>query len=243
MNMKKKVLSLGLASVVLLGMIGCTDNSEKDKDLTSPGSENVENTDKAEDIEKDDINVSDESEEESNYINHKGKITEVNNEDGVMSIVVDEKEPLNDSEKAPSSSAIKFNLADDIVILDSETQEPMKADTLKEGMVVEVAYDKDSAMTKSLPPMTNASVVLVRTVAEQEGKGLGVKVDRFDKDQISIDNSLKYNITEETVIVDRAGEKLTKEDLADKDLVVFYGPEATASIPAQSNAVKIIALD
>ena len=243
MNMKKKILSLGLASVVVLGMVGCADTPDTDKEFNSEGTEPVETTDNTDAIEEDDIDTEDELEEESKYINHKGKITEVINEDGVISIVVDENEALEDSDNKPSVSAIRFNLGEDIVILDSETGESMKADSLEESMVVEVAYDKDSPMTKSLPPITNANAILVRSVQEQNGKGLGVKVDRFNKDQVSLDNSLKYNITEETVIVDRAGEIVSKEDLADKDLVVLYGPEATASIPAQSNAVKIIVLD
>jgi hypothetical protein len=68
-----------------------------------------------------------------------------------------------------------------------------------------------------------------------------VKVDLFDNDYVSSDNSLKLNISDDTVIVSENGEAFTGE-LADRKLVVVYGP-STRSIPAQTTPEKIVVLD
>lgn len=227
--MKKRILSLSLASTLLISTVALAGGT---KDLKSIAEDKI-----ILEIEEQDTAT---TETEFKYMNHKGKITEVNNEDGFVSIIVDEKDTLASNE-ASTMSTIKFNISEDTVIVSDKTQDFIKADKLVVGSVVEVSYGKDSPMTMSIPPMTNAGVVVLKE-AKEDASQLGVKVEKFNKDNISSDNFLKYNLTKDTVIVDKKGEKLKEEDLADKDLVVFYGPAMTKSIPAQSNAVKIIAL-
>lgn len=231
--MKKKIVSIGLATTLLMGTVAFANNDKAviseapDKEVISEGLEIEEG-------------IMDTQENKSNYIGHKGKITEVNREDGLISIVVDVKGTLADNEIS-TPSAVKFNISEDTLVLSDKTQDLVKADKLVEGALVEVSYSKDSPMTRSLPPMTNADVVVLKEATDEKAQ-LGIKVDRF-KDQTSVDNFLKYNITEDTVMVDSKGNKVSEKDLEDKDLIVFYGPATTMSIPAQSNAVKIIVLD
>ena len=232
--MKKKILSLGLATTLLMGTVACAANNDKEVISENPDKEVIN-------VEGDVASVVTVN-TESNYINHKGKISEIKNENGVVSLVVDQKQVLKDSDERPAMSVIEFNISEDTVVLSDKTREFVKASELVPGMVVEVAYSKDSPVTKSLPPMTNAAAIVYREAKEDEAQ-LGVKVDRFDGSHTSIDNFLKYNVTGNTKIVSAKGEELTEKDLANKDLVVFYGPEATMSIPAQSNAVKIIVLN
>lgn len=176
--------------------------------------------------------ISQKIEAQSNYKNYKGKVIEVTK--GTEGSTVTVKSEDKDS----NFETIKFNLSKEAFVLTDNTLGEIEIEKIVEGMTVEVFYDKDAPMTKSLPPITNAKVLVVRESEEQ--KYLGVKVDRFNEELISIDNFLKLNITEDTVIVDKDGKKLSKEDLYNKDLIVFYGPAMTMSIPAQSNAVKII---
>lgn len=227
--MKKQIISLGLATTLILGSVAF-----------ATGNKNADNVDENET--KEVINVGNELEKESNYIVHSGKITEVNKVNETVSILVDEKQPLIEGEEERYRGAIKFNINEETLVLSDNSQDNVEVKQLKEGDVVEVFYSKDSPMTKSLPPMINADVIILREATEEKAL-LGVKVEKFDENLVSIDNFLKLNITEDTIIVDRNGDKLTQQDIKNERLVVFYGPATTMSIPAQSNAVKIIAID
>lgn len=227
--MKKNILSLSLASTLLISTVAFAGGSDVKLISQSPN-----------DKEAITIEAEDMIEEEFNYVSHKGKITEVNNEDGSLSIVVDEKDTL-DSNEASTMSSIKFNISKDTVILSDKTKDSIEGDKLVEGAVVEVSFGKNNKMTKSLPPITNADVIVLREATGDDAL-MGVKVEKFDDDNISADNFLKFNISKDTVIVDQKGNKVKESDIKDKDLIVFYGPVTTMSIPAQSNAVKIIAL-
>ncbi len=220
--MKKTILSLSLASTLLISTVALAG-----------GTGEILTAQKGND--KEVINVDVQSEIKSDYINFNGKIKEVIKEDGNISIIVEKIAEKDIFEE------IRFNITEGTVLLSNKTNDFIKAEKLVEGAVIEVSYGTDSPMTMSLPPMTNAGVVVLRE-AKEDAQQLGVKVDKFDKDQISADNFLKYNITKDTVIVDQKGNKLKEVDLHDENLVVLYGPATTMSIPAQSNAVKIIKL-
>ena len=230
--MKKRILSLSLASTLLISTVALAGGTN-DVEVNNENNEIMLIAENAND--KEVINVVDEAEIKSSYINFNGKIKEVNKEDGNISIIVEKIAEEDVFEN------IRFNITKETVLLSNKTNDFIKADKLVEGAVIEVSYGSDNPMTMSLPPMTNADVVVLKEAKEDEQQ-FGVKVDKFGKDQISVDNFLKYNITEDTVIVDQEGKKLKEEDLHDENLVVFYGPATTKSIPAQSNAVKIIKL-
>lgn len=93
-------------------------------------------------------------------------------------------------------------------------------------------------MTKSIPPIVNAKVLLIRE-AEQS---LAVKVTEFDRDLVSKDKMLEISIDEDTSIVDLEGNNLKKEDIIGREVLVLYGPAETLSIPGQAGAKKIILL-
>lgn len=87
------------------------------------------------------------------------------------------------------------------------------------------------------PPQYAPEVIIVET--EEVGF---VNVSTFDENFINKENTLKLNIAEDTVITNRAGEKLTQADVINKEAVVFY-TISTRSIPAQTTPSKIVVLD
>lgn len=230
--MKKKILSLGLVTIVLASTVACSDQTktvdEEDNNM------NVTQEDKKTENKEQDTKVqTDEQEIDSKYQAHRGNISEISQEDGTFYVTVDNEN------KEEGYGTIKFNVSDETQVLDDKTRDFMDTKELKEGSTVEAFYEQDSPMTRSIPPMTNAKAIIMRENTENQ---LGIKIDTFDSDFISSDNSLQLNITKDTKIVDKEGKELTKEDVVDKESIVFYGPAMTMSIPGQSNAVKIIVL-
>ena len=231
--MKKKILSLGLVTIVLASTVACSDQTktvdEEDNNM------NVTQEDKKTENKEQDTKVqTDEQEIDSKYQAHIGNISEISQEDGTFYVTVDNEN------KEEGYETIKFNVSDETQVLDDKTLDFIDAKDLKEGSTVEAFYEKNSPMTRSIPPMTNAKAIVVREQSKSDQ--LGIKIDTFDKDFISSDNFLQLNITQDTEIVDKEGRELIKEDLVDKESIVFYGPAMTMSIPGQSNAVKIIVL-
>ena len=75
---------------------------------------------------------------------------------------------------------------------------------------------------------------------------VGVSVDKFSVSEtlgeyVDTQNFLAINVSEDAEIVDVEGNELTKDDIADKYLMVFYD-KMTMSIPAIANPSKIIVL-
>ena len=171
-----------------------------------------------------------EAEEIPNYIEFNGKITKVESTDGRFSILAE-----NDLENALDK--LVAHLSDDVVLLDEETMDFISMEDLEEGMEVSIYYEKNTIMLMSYPPQLGPDVVLVRS----EGKDLNIKIDKFDKELVSDDNFLKLNINDEVELVDLEGNELEKEDLVNKDLVVFY-TASTRSIPAQTTPEKVVAI-
>lgn len=102
------------------------------------------------------------------------------------------------------------------------------------GAVITGFYDANKPMLMIYPPQYNAEVVAVSK------KEQNIKVDRFDKDLVSFDKTLKLNISEDTEVILENG-KPFKGELKNRKLVVIYGP-STRSIPAQTTPTKIIVL-
>lgn len=171
------------------------------------------------------------SEEEiPNYIEFHGKINNVNSEEDRFSILAE-----NDLENALDK--LVAHLSDDVVILDEETMDFISMEDLVEGMEVSIYYEKETMMMLSYPPQLSPDVVVVKS----DDVDLNIKIDKFGKELISDDNSLKLNINDEVALVDLEGEKIEKEDLANKDLIVFY-TVSTRSIPAQTTPQRVIAI-
>ena len=86
------------------------------------------------------------------------------------------------------------------------------------------------------PPQYNVSVVAVDL-----DESTLIKVDRFDENLLSQDQSLLLNITDDTKIVTQGGQALEEADLANRKLIVFYDV-ATRSMPAITIPNKIVVM-
>ncbi|NDO46514.1 copper amine oxidase N-terminal domain-containing protein [Clostridium sp. MD294] len=167
---------------------------------------------------------------ESQYMTKSGTIKSIEKEKDYYTISV----ALPDDE-----FGIVYTVNENAFIVNSENGNFMTFDELKSDMNITAIVAKNSPMTMSLPPITNA-VVLV--VGEQNFAATGY----FNEELISEDTPamLQLNISEETKIVDMAGSKklFTQDDVKNQDCLVVYGI-TTRSIPAQTNPVFVMILD
>lgn len=116
---------------------------------------------------------------------------------------------------------------------------------IKVGQELIGFYESNRPMLLIYPPQYPVSIV-----AEVKDN-LFVEADKFDKDLVNTDNSLKLNISEDTEIVWENGTQMNwvkaptaeelKAALSERRLVVFYDV-STRSIPAQTTPKKIIVL-
>ena len=95
-------------------------------------------------------------------------------------------------------------------------------------------FDANAATPLIFPPQLNA-IVMVRDSQYQN-----VKVDYFNRQLVSSDNSLKLNISPYTHIILENGQAFTRNP-ANRNLIAVYGP-TTRSIPAQTTPYKIIVM-
>lgn len=102
------------------------------------------------------------------------------------------------------------------------------------GMRITVYYDGNAPTVMIYPPQFNAVVAAVNNQIRN------IKVDRFNGDLVSQDNTLKLNIGRNTEIVLENGQKFDGS-LGGRNLIVLYGA-TTRSIPAQTTPEKIIVM-
>jgi hypothetical protein len=105
---------------------------------------------------------------------------------------------------------------------------------LRLGDLVTGFYDANAAVAMIFPPQLRA-IVMARDSRYQN-----VKVDYFNSQLVSSDNSLSLNISPYTQIVLENGQAFTKIP-ANRNLIVVYGP-TTKSIPAQTTPYEIIVI-
>lgn len=173
------------------------------------------------------------SEKEENviaYIEYSGKITDVLNDGDNLSILVEGKDKKGQEK-------IVFHIDEDMPILSQKTKEFIERKDIQEGSEITVFMKENAPMTMSIPPQTTPEAIVIND-SEEMGT---VKVAHFNKDLVDADNELKLNVSDDTIIVDIDGEKVDKEDIQDKDLMVFY-TMTTRSIPAQTNPEKVVVL-
>lgn len=166
------------------------------------------------------------------YMEYKGKITDIekDEEKGNLSILVE------GSDK-DAQEKIVFHITEDMTIVNEKSKEFMERDGLKEGSQVSVFFKENTPMTMSIPPQATPDAIVVNDTEE-----IGfVKLANFNSELVDVDKQLKLNIDEETLIVNTHGEKVDRDKLADKDLMVFY-TMTTKSIPAQTSPEKIVVL-
>lgn len=106
--------------------------------------------------------------------------------------------------------------------------------TLNIGDRVTGFYDGNAPVPLIYPPQFRA-IVMTRDNGYQN-----VKLDFFNSELISSDNTLKLNIGPNTKIV-LENNQLFTQDPANRNLIVVYGA-TTKSIPAQTTPSKIIVM-
>lgn len=105
---------------------------------------------------------------------------------------------------------------------------------LKTGAKITGYYNQNAPMILIYPPQYSVEAVTM------EAEGLNYKVDTFNSQMVSADNSLKLNIGASTAITNQEGTPFTGT-LSDRKLLVQYGI-STRSIPAQTTPDRIIVL-
>ena len=170
-----------------------------------------------------------EQEKEANYIEFSGKITEVNKDGKNTFILVanDNKDGFNE---------LRVVLGDSVLLSD-KTMDLAKEDLLKKNVKVSVFYNKNTPMTLSLPPMISPDAIVIKETEEPTS----VMVDKFDDKFLNEKGDLYLLVSEKTNIIDVEGNKMSKADLANRDLVVFYSI-VLESFPGQTSPDKIIVL-
>lgn len=164
----------------------------------------------------------------SDYMKFTGVISNVNQDGKTLTLTVEDNE---------NSNLMIFPISDDVLLLDSGKAEKMLKEKMIKGLKVDVYYDKNKPMPLIYPATITPDIIIVQ--GEEMGQ---VKVSKFDKNLISLDNDLKLHISKETILLNEDGEHIQQEDLYEKELIVFYSI-STKSIPAQTTPKKVIALD
>lgn len=215
MKKSKQLIALSMATCLTLTPLAISANNEKELVDILPINAEVIN-EKPEEL-------------LAEYIEYTGKIVEITKNKELISILV------KDSEEEFSGEVLHLNK--DVIILNSKTKESMKMEELKEGMEITRYAHKETPMLLSIPGQLTPQVIIVN----EEDTG-SINVSKFDEELVNVENTLKLLMDEETIMVNQAGDQVEKEDLINRDLIVFYSV-ATRSIPAQTTAEKIILMD
>lgn len=171
-----------------------------------------------------------EQKDTSNFMKSTGVIKDIETKDGIVTLTVESEE------KEPQITNFKLN--DETLLFNSGTTKAVEKVTFQKGQRIDAYYDKNKPMIMIYPAQIYPELVIVH----DEAKMGSVKVSKFDDEFLSLDNELKLNIGEETLLVNEKGVELEQADLKGKELVVFY-TITTMSIPAQTPPTKIIAID
>ncbi|MGB5823759.1 MAG: stalk domain-containing protein [Proteocatella sp.] len=160
--------------------------------------------------------------EDVKYISSQGEVTEV--ADNKITVKQD-------------GSIKVFNL--ETIIIGTKDGEIIAGSKIEAGDKVTALYTSNTPMTASEPGQLTPMMIILHN------GDASLKIDRFDKNLVSSDGSLRLVVDEDTKIEAlKTKNILTPEDLKDRDLVVMYGA-TTRSIPAQTltaGIVKIIVL-
>lgn len=130
-----------------------------------------------------------------------------------------------------------FNI-EDAKVIDQSTSTYKNISDIKVGMEITAVLPNNSPMTMSLPPQTSSAKLFV--INSEAGS---VDLSVYNEELINAENTLKLNVSEDTIINDLRGSKkeFTEKDLENKELLVLYSV-ATRSIPAQTNPEMVVIL-
>ena len=164
----------------------------------------------------------------TNYMKFKGIIQEIEKDGRETRLTLESDKGL----------IMILRINDSTLQFNSGTTKQLKQANLKKGATVEAYYDKNKPMIMIYPATITPEIVILK----DENIHGEVKIAKFDKKFISLDNELKLNIAKDTILLNQQGKKIKEIDLHDKELAIFYSA-TTKSIPAQTTPTKIIALD
>ena len=162
----------------------------------------------------------DEGQVQENFLKLTGTLSSLEkNDNGLLHGVIEQQDNV-------------FNIVvgEETVVVDNTG----KRVELKEGMDFTAYVDGNKPMILIYPPQYSPDLVIVQT--EQMGF---VEVTQFGENFAN--ESLKLNISDETVIENLSGTAVEVKDIAGIDVAVFY-KFTTFSIPAQTTPSKILVL-
>ena len=218
--MKKMIKVFTVGSLVL----GMTSNiAMADSVLTSNSAEQVNV--KAGVIQDDSL-----KEEKISYMSFEGYVKEIKSNNGYTSVIMTD---------GKSDEVIgQFNLKGDMLVVNQDTATIQALDKIEKGQKIRGFYRKDMPMILIYPPVINPEFIMI---SSEDTKNF-VKHSYFDESLTSIDNNLKLNISDSSVLIDKHGKNVDIEKLKNKDLVVVYDV-STKNIPAQTNPKQVIMLE
>lgn len=137
---------------------------------------------------------------------------------------------------------INFTITDDTVVLDSVKGEKKDIKDIKKGDSITVFTGTFEPAPLILPPLYMANVVVINNASIDSLRFIDVDtyVER-DGALVNLANTLELNIDDTVEIVDLDGKTVKADELANKDLAVFY-MASTRSIPAQTTPLAVVVL-
>lgn len=166
----------------------------------------------------------------SNYIGQFGVVKEVQKDGNKVILTVSEEG------KEGGDSLISHVFLTKDTLIYNTLGEKVDFASLQVGQKLEYYYDKNKPMIMIYPAQIYPEIVILPV---KDRMGI-VKVGKFDENFLSLDGELQLIISEETEILNHLGQKMEKEDLVGKELIVFY-TVATKSFPPKTTPTKIIA--
>ena len=169
-------------------------------------------------------------EEKISYMSFEGYVKEIKSNNGYTSVIMTD---------GKSDDVIgQFNLKGDMLVVNQDTATIQALDKIEKGQKIRGFYRKDMPMILIYPPVINPEFIMI---SSEDTKNF-VKHSYFDESLTSIDNNLKLNISDSSVLIDKHGKNVDIEKLKNKDLVVVYDV-STKNIPAQTNPKQVIMLE
>lgn len=167
-------------------------------------------------------------EEKSQVVTRVGEVTSINETNNTYQLLV-----------GGEMDGIRFLVQPETLVMNVDTLEMMSVKDIKVGMNVTVVLNKNTPMTMSIPPMCSQQVAILVNSSNKQ-----VEVGYFDETLTNEANTLKLNVSEDTMIQNSRGEKrvFTEEDIKKQDAIVIYSI-STRSIPAQTNPEYVMILD
>lgn len=157
-------------------------------------------------------------------------------EDGVTKLIVNDR---------ARNEEVVVNITDSTKITD-EDGKALTIDAIESNSVLRIVYSE--AMTLSLPPITNAESIVVLN-EKNDGVALFAIISSTSKEDgnkitvlnIATDREVVLNVSDETEIVDRDGNKVDFANLKDGEkLFVIHDEVMTKSLPPITTAKKIV---